>query len=75
MIKDDKVYAVTAYRWSDKENHSYLVGIYQDENDANYYAEKEEDHRGGKYECEIIKVLIGEYRDDNKEIIKSLTNF
>jgi len=73
MIKDDnKVFVVTAYRWANKESHSYVVGIYQTENDAIYYADKEEDYRGGKYNCEIIKVSIGDYRDKKNQVIKSL---
>lgn len=52
------VYVVTAYRWGNRENHSYIVGAFTDLDKANEIADDEEDHRGGKYECEIAGITL-----------------
>jgi hypothetical protein len=49
------VYTVTAYRWGDRDGHSYIVGVFKDEPVALRTAVAEEDYRGGKYECEIVE--------------------
>lgn len=50
-----KVYTVHAYRWGDREKHSYSVGVYTDEKKALEIAEAESEYRGGKYECEVLE--------------------
>src|SRR6266849_1212303 len=52
------VYPVTAYRWSDRENHSYFVGVYAKKAAALKAADKEKDNRGGKYDCEVLEVEL-----------------
>lgn len=49
------VYTVHAYRWGDRENHSYTVGVYSKKHAAMKAAEAERDWRGGKYECEVLE--------------------
>ena len=52
-----QVYSVIAYRFADRERHSYLVGIYTKKAQALKAADKEEEHRGGnKYCCEVLEV-------------------
>ena len=46
---------MTAYRWGDHENHSYIVGIFEHESTARAVATSEEYERGNKYECEVIE--------------------
>ena len=48
-------YTVHAYRWGDREMHSYSVGLYSKKHAALKAAESEEEWRGGKYECEVIE--------------------
>jgi len=55
-----KVYVVTAYRWGDKESHSYVVGAYNNSGRATCAAEVEEDFRGGKYSCEVVEIIVDE---------------
>src|SRR6266852_8420901 len=52
------VYPVTAYRWSDRENHSYFIGVYAKKAAALKAADKEEAYRGGKYGCEVLEVEL-----------------
>lgn len=47
------LYVVEALRWDDRENHSYIVGVYSDKRKAAEAALAEEFWRGGKYTCEI----------------------
>lgn len=49
----NEIYVVTAYRWGDRERHSYIVGAFFDFALAKTAGEAEEEYRGGKYRCEI----------------------
>ena len=49
------IYTVHAYRWGDRECHSYTVGVYGKKNSARKAAETEENFRGGKYKCEVLE--------------------
>ena len=50
-----KIYTVHAYRWGDKQLHSYLFGVYSKKHAALNAAEEETEYRGGKYTCEVIE--------------------
>jgi len=71
VIKID-IYVCHAYRWGDKNLHSYSVGVYLKKQDALKAAEKEEDFRGGKYKCEIIKWTIGD--ETLHKVVRPITN-
>lgn len=49
------IYTVHAYRWGDRECHSYSVGVYSKKCAALKAAETESDYRGGKYKCEVLE--------------------
>ena len=55
MASKNKVYTVHAYRWGDRDNHSYSVGVFSRKTKALNEAEDHRVHRGGKYECEVIE--------------------
>jgi hypothetical protein len=55
-----KVYIVTAYRWGDREKHSYVVGVFDNEETAIKEAKLETEFRGGKYECEVRSMELNE---------------
>jgi len=50
----NKIFTVHAYRWGDRELHSYSVGVFRKKAKALKEAEDHKTHRGGKYECEVI---------------------
>jgi hypothetical protein len=50
-----KIYTVHAYRYGDRERHSYSVGVYSKKEKALKAADFECNYRGGKYECEVIE--------------------
>ena len=59
---DNNINIITAYRFGDKENHSYVVGAFSTKDEAIRQAKKEEEWRGGKYDCEVISGRINESR-------------
>lgn len=57
-----KVYSVIMRRrWSLRETHSYLIGVFDSMVKAEIMAEFEENHRGGKYKAEIVESDLDEY--------------
>jgi hypothetical protein len=65
------LYYVQAYRWGNIDNHSYVVGIWEDSNEAQLAAKKEEECRGGKYECIVYLAYLNEplepWEEDEQE--------
>ena len=55
-----KVYIVTAYRWGDREEHSYVVGVFDNEENSIKQAKLETEWRGGKYKCEVRSMELNE---------------
>ena len=47
------IYTVHAYRFGDREQHSYIVGVYTDKTEAMADAYCHEDWRSDKYVCEV----------------------
>jgi len=71
------VYTITAYRWGDRESHSYVVGVTRKKHDALKAADVEEAHRGGrKYICEVLEwtidVTMAGNRANGPKTIKAL---
>jgi hypothetical protein len=54
------VYYVQAYRLGKMNDHSYVVGIWEDSNEAQLAVKKEEQFRGGKYECVVYLAYLNE---------------
>jgi len=69
-MKDKKYYIVTAYRWGERSDHSYFVGLFDKKHIAIEAAKEEEDWRGGKYKCKVIEtsVLKGWIDKDESEL-------
>jgi len=63
------VYTVHAFRFGDTERHSYIVGVFSDEEKAIRAAEEEEAYRGGKYACEVLVWSINEGIECGKEVL------
>lgn len=47
------IYIIMAYRWSDINDHNYIVGVYKTLESAISNAHHEARERGGKYGCII----------------------
>jgi hypothetical protein len=70
------IYTVHAFRWGDRECHSYIVGVFGKKHAALKAAEIEEEYRGGKYECEVLEwtldISIAGNHDNATKVIKPL---
>ena len=62
ILSMNYIFIVTAYRWGDYKSHSYVLGVFDSEEMARNAAYIEEEHRGGKYECEILKGQINYWK-------------
>lgn len=60
---NQEVFIVVALRWGSNENHSYNLGVYTDLEEAKKVANQHDRDRGGKYVCEVEKVVL----DGNKD--------
>lgn len=67
-MKPTTVYTVHAYRWGDRELHSYSVGAYGKKYAALKAAEAETEWSGGKYECEVLEWVLDKGSHGNSEI-------
>lgn len=54
-----QVFAVVMYRWGDPDGHSYLLGVYPNEEQAKAEGGYEREWRGLKYEPEITAFELG----------------
>ena len=68
------VYTVFAYRWGDRENHGYIVGVYSKKHAALKAAQVESDFRGKKYECEVLELAVdgNTNGEEKRKVILSL---
>lgn len=52
------MYVVTAYRYGDRESHSYVVGVFKKKAKAQEAALAERETRGGMYRCEVLECSV-----------------
>jgi len=68
-----KVYVVTMYRWRDRENHSYVLGVYTTREKAVKAGEREREYRGGnKYYPECLEVFLDTGKSDKNRVVVAL---
>lgn len=62
------VFVVTAYRWGQRNAHSYVVGCFPNLLEAKKCADDYMDYRGGKYGCEVCETYPwSEAAEDSEE--------
>lgn len=54
------IYIVEAWRWGDKEDHSYVVGCWDNLEAAKRAAMTHAEYRGGKYQCVVQHSKLNE---------------
>lgn len=77
MAKKNKLYVVTMYRWGERENHSYLLGVFNSKHRAKEIGAEHAEYRGNKYEPEIVELELNVSYDsystrDDYKFIRSL---
>lgn len=65
-----RIFVCTAYRWGDREKHSYVVGVFDDLERAIHYAKAEKEWRGNKYECEIISMPLNASKQNRQHKVE-----
>lgn len=70
---DTLVYVVTAFRFGQRLNHNYVVGVYSSLDLAVSVAAQHEQHRGGKYRCEVVERDIDQRPDDEGDFDGDVT--
>ena len=72
-MSENNIFVVMAYRWGSRSNHSYIVGVYDNEQTAKEIADKQTAWRGGKYACTVERTTLnagdGEYVEVDAKII------
>lgn len=62
----NKIYIVTAYKWGDREAHSYNLGVFNKKHKAQQVAESHAVYRGGKYAC-VVEECVPDVFDNDQE--------
>lgn len=65
-MKLNEIYIVTAYRWGDRDEHSYNVGVFNSKYKAMQAADNHCYYRGGKYACAVEKCILNHL--NNKDL-------
>jgi hypothetical protein len=68
-------YVVTAYRFGDRERHSYVVGVFTNPELAIEIAEQVPDERAGKYYAEVLKFQLDKLDNDEFEAVWPLSRY
>lgn len=66
------VFTVAAYRFGDREKHSYILGVYEKKHAALKAAENESADRGNKYQCEVLEFQLNAPMDEYGKVILAL---
>lgn len=67
-----EMYIVTAYRWGDRGNHSYPLGVFKKKHKAISVADSHRDYRGGKYACIVDSCKLDTFDNDSENYTKEV---
>ena len=71
-MKKIEIYVVSAYRWGDREEHSYILGVFSDKHKAQITADEHCQYRGGKYACVVESCIVDGYNEDDDCYVKEI---
>lgn len=71
-MTDKEIYIVTAYRWGERENHSYVLGAFFKKHSAIKCADEHTKYRGGKYACSVEMAIEGKFDNDSDNYTKEI---
>lgn len=60
----NEIYIVTAYRWGNRKDHSYNLGVFTKKDKAQKVADSHRDYRGGKYACVVEKCILNHFENE-----------
>ena len=59
------IYIVEAWRWGDREDHSYVLGCWDNLEEAKKIAVDHAHYRGGKYQCVVQQSVLNKQMDSD----------
>ena len=59
------IYIVESLRWGERENHSYIVGCWDNLDAAKKVADEHSHYRGGKYQCIVQQCNLNNQMDSD----------
>lgn len=68
----DKLYVITAYRWGNMSEHSYLLGVFTDLDKAKKVADSHCKYRGGKYACVVEECELNYFDNDDDDYTEEI---
>lgn len=71
-MKSKKIYVVIAYKWGDRECHSYTVGVFTKKHKAQQVAEEHCNYRGGKYACTVEECQLDYFDNTDNQYSKEI---
>lgn len=71
-MKKPEIYVVIAYRWGDREKHSYTLGAFTKKQKAIDCAESHAYYRSGKYACVVEQCIIDNFDNKDDEYTKEI---
>lgn len=71
LFRSNKVYVVNMLRWGSRENHSYTLSVHSNVQKAYEAGEREAIERDGKYDYEIIEIILDKELE-NQKYLKSM---
>jgi hypothetical protein len=63
---EGKIYIVTAYKFGERNNHSYNLGVFNKKNAAQKAADEHCDYRGRKYSCQVEQCELNTFSNSGK---------
>lgn len=66
-MKTNEIFVVIAYRWGNRDDHSYTVGAFTSEKKAIESANSHAAYRGGKYVCVVEKTVLDHFDNDDDD--------
>lgn len=73
-MPDKIIYVVEMLRWGDTESHHYIIGSFDNPEDANAYGDAEVSWRGGKYEYRVVQTILNHKTKEIMDYHNGCTN-
>lgn len=71
-MSKNKSYVVIAYKWGERSNHSYTVGIFSKKHKAIECADSHCLYRGLKYSCCVEECVTDNFSNDSDSYSKEI---
>lgn len=74
-MEEKKLYVVIAYRFGNRDNHSYPIGVFERKQSAQQCADYYTLYRGGRYGCTVEECILNNFNEEDinytREVFKT----